>query len=370
MSASYRGARHGPGLFERDVLVEIREELKVLALLLAGERRGQRPRLSFGELAAKWLARISKRRVRPSYEAGHLKHLAALSEMCEGELTPGAIDTLFGVLARPHGHLAPASINKLRSTGRLVIRDAQANGEWTGPNPFDLVRRLREPRRLYSTLTLPEVRRVLAHLRPDRRRLVKTCLLVGLRPGEALGLKRADVDVKRKTLRVRRSHGRDQTKTGREREFPIPDELVPDLVEALAEAPGEWVFPKADGTRQREDTKLSRCIQAALVAAGVVVGYRYVCRRKGCGHEQLEEERLALAPPCPKCRMVLWCSPVPKPFRFYDLRHSAASLHAMAKCDPMVIRELLGHAPKNITEQTYIHLDEDYRRAELNKLKL
>jgi integrase len=345
-------------------LVIRREDLNQLVLDLLARPPGK----SFGELADAWFQRIAPTRVCPDNERRHLRHLAPLASLREGELTKGRIEELFGQLRAPAGKLSSATLNKVRGTGRLVIADAQGNGEWRGPNPFELVRRQREAKRLYVTLTLPEVALVLPHLRTDRRRLVKAILLVGMRPGEALGLKKEDVDLAGKLLRVRRSHGRNQTKTGKEREFPIPEELVQDLRDAIAESSGEYVFPKRDGTRQRKDTKLTRVIRAALVAAGLVTGYRYICRRKDCRYEETRQAK-EQAQDCPKCGFRLWVSPIPKALRFYDLRHSSATLHRKAGCDPLVIQEVLGHT-SNITDGTYTHLDEDYRRFEINKLKL
>jgi integrase len=345
------------------------EDLRQLALDLAGAialARAQPVGKTFGELAGEWLGRIV--RVCPKNEQRHVKHLRPLSHLREGQLTKGLIDELFGKLRVPVGHLSAASVNKLRGTGRLIIRDAQGNAEWHGLNPFELVRRFREPKRVYSTLTLLEVALVLPKLRPDRRRLAKTVLLVGLRPGEGLGLKKVDVDLERRMLKVRRSHGRSQTKTGKEREFPIPDGLVEDLRQAMEESPSEYVFPKPDGTRQREDTKLARMLRSALAAAGVVTGYRYICRRPGCRRVEVRPAK-ELEQDCPDCGFRFWCSPIPKALRFYDLRHSSSTLHRKAHCDPMVIQEMLGHT-MNLTDGTYTHLDEDYRRMELNKLKL
>lgn len=323
---------------------------------------------TFGELAAEWLGRISKRRVCPANEERHVRHMLRLANMREGDLTKAAIDNLFADLCAPRGPLCPSSINKLRSTGRLIIRDAQGNGLWGGLNPFDLVRRLRQPKRIYSTLTVAEVALVLPKLRPDRRRLSKTILLVGLRPGEAMGLRKVDVDLEARMLKVRRSHARNQTKTGKEREFPIPDDLVADLREAMAESPSELVFPKPDGTRMRADTKLARTLRTAMAAAGLVDGYRYHCRRKGCG--RVDQSREMIDPYCPACGMRMLRVAIPRHIRFYDLRHSSASLHRKAKCDPLVIQEMLGHSPGNTTDSTYTHLDEDYCRKEVNKLKL
>lgn len=346
---------------------ELAAEFRQLLLGLGYPGRAGTGR-TFGELAAAWLKRIEKRRVQPQNERGYVKHMAPLWNMREGELTKGAIDDLFGSLQSPAGPLGPATLNKVRSAGRLIIRDAMGNREWGGANPFDLVRRLREPRPIYNTLSIEEVTRVLACLREDRRRLAKTIIMVGIRPGEGLGLKKVDVDIEKRLMRVRRSHGRDQTKTGKEREFPIPDALIEDLREAINASPSEYVFPKADGTRQRSDTKLANILRTALKAANLVTGYRYHCRRSGC--EFVEELEAKVEISCPRCFMRLWCEPIPRALRFYDLRHSSATLHRKAKCDPLVIQEMMGHSPGNTTDGVYTHLDENYRREQLNKLDL
>lgn len=283
---------------------------------------------TFGELGQDWLSRVASQRVCPDNERRQMRHLAPLWGLREGELTKARIETLFGRLVRPVGKLGASTLNKLRSTGRLVIRDAQGNGLWRGPNPFDLVRRLRQPKLVHPTLTCAEVRRVLRCLAPPRRRLVKAMVLMGLRPGEALGLLRVDVRLGARTVLVRRSNGRAQTKTGRERELPIHRELVADLRAALRQGASAYVFPRADGQRSRESTHLSPILRRALEEAGV-----------------------------------------DKRMRFYDLRHTSATLHRQAGCDPLVVRELLGHASRSMTDD-YTHLDAKYRRAELSKLTL
>lgn len=345
-----------------------REDLRQLVL---GLTHGQvRAGKTFGELAKDWLRRVSKRRVCPKNEERHVRHMRALANMREGELTKGAIEDALGDLLSPNGPLGASTVNKLRSTGRLIIWDAQGNNEWRGLNPFDLVARLKQVRPVHATLTLLEVARVLPRLRVDRRRLAKTVLMVGLRPGEALGLMKVDVDLSQKMLKVRRSHGRNRTKTGKEREFPIPDELVADLRAAMTESQSGYVFPRADGSRQRADTKLAKILRTAIKAAGIVTGYRFLCRKYSCPFEGRVIRETSEEMPCPKCGKPMWFSGVPKHLRFYDLRHSSATLHRKAKCDPLVVREMMGHGSKNQTDDTYTHLDPDYQRIELNKLKL
>lgn len=342
------------------------EDLRQLAAEMAGQGRGA---ATFRELAAEWLAAVAARRVCPENERRHVRHLEPLAELGEGELTPGRIELVLGELIRPTGPLGPSSCNKLLSTGRLVIRHALGNGRWRGANPFELVRRIREPRRAYHVLSVGEAVRMLRHIRRDRRELAKTMLLVGLRPGEALGLQKVDVDLGRGLLHVRRSHGRAQTKTGRERLIVIPDELLPDLRRAIERHPrSPYIFPRPDGTRQRHDTKLTRVLRTALADAGLVVGYRYACRRRGCGHREERRER-EVDGRCPACGFLLWETPLPRPLRWYDLRHCCATLHRQAGCDALVIAEMLGHAV-GLTEGTYTHLDERTKRREVNRLKL
>ncbi len=293
---------------------------------------GGAKRWTFGELAEDWLRRVGKRRVCPENERRHVRHLSPLGRLREGTLTKAAIEELFGQLGQGTAEggrkLSASTLNKLRSTGRLVIRDAQGNGLWHGPNPFDLVRRARPTKSVHTTLTRREVQRVLRHLREDRRRLVKAMVLLGTRPGEALGMRREDVDLAAGVVVVRRSHGRAQTKTGRERVVPIHSELVADFRRVLR-GPSPYVFGRRDGGRRRGSAKrLTDILCEALAAAGI-------------------EKRM----------------------RFYDLRHTSATLYRKAGCDPLVVRLLLGHVSRSTTDD-YTHLDLTYQRRELQRLFL
>jgi integrase len=53
---------------------------------------------------------------------------------------------------------------------------------------------------------------------------------------------------------------------------------------------------------------------------------------------------------------------------FYDLRHTAATLHREAGADPLVIRLALGHANRNLTDDLYTHLSLAYQATELSRL--
>jgi integrase len=304
-----------------------------------------------------------------------VEHLRPLWGLTEGQLKSAAIKAhLWSLLEADDGRpaLSAATVNKVLGTARRIIREAQANDKWGGKNPFALVDRLKQVRPETRCLSLAEARALLPHLRGDRRRQVLTMLYLGLRPGELKALQKSDIDMKGRAVTVRRSNGRDSTKTGKVRHVPVPDALWPHLEAAIADSPEDCklVFPSDCGERQRADAKLSRALRAALGKAGVCDAWKYICRRQGCGYRKEAREQLNECGQCPRCGFTLWEEPVPPMVRFYDLRHSAATLHRESGSDPLAIQVALGHAAENLTDSVYTHLSMDYLRRELNKLKI
>jgi integrase len=327
---------------------------------------------TFRELADEWLRTEGARLVCPGNEVRHLNHMRPLWGLTEAELRPVRVKEVLASLLQPKGPLSAASVNKCRATGKRIIREAQINDRWAGTNPFDIVRRYKEQKPDHRVLSLSEARQLLPHLLPDKRREVLTMLYLGLRPGEWKALHKSDIDFRSGELVVHRSLGRDRTKTGKVRRVPIPDGLLPILEEAVSLAVGELVFGKPDGRMQRADAKLSRMLHGALVRAGIISSYHYRCSyhlAEGCGHTE-DRRELVAGLTCPKCGLKLWAEAVPPPVRYYDLRHSAATLHREAGCDPLVIQLALGHTPQSVTDSVYTHLSPDYVRKELNRLQI
>jgi integrase len=321
----------------------------------------------FRVLAQRWLETEGKRLVCPDNEARHIKHMKPLWKLREGELTPRRIkEAFFSLLRANGGRLSPATVNKLRSTGRRVVRDAQENGEWLSLNPFEVVRRQREEETPHLVLNLVQVPRVFIRLREDRRREAMFMLVFGCRPGELKGLRKQDIDRRNKTITFRRSNGRDSTKTGKVRVVPVPHGMWTLIREAIHASRCEYLFPKSGGEgRQRADTKLSRTLRTALARARIVTGYRYTCRRKGCGI--IQEDGTFDGRRCPKCGFKMWRWPLGIPMRWYELRHSAATLHEQAGCALPVIQRALGHSMRSTTRR-YLHPSDEYVRRELGKL--
>lgn len=324
----------------------------------------------FGELAHDWHASIKSLRVSPIHELILVGHLRPLFMEDEKSLTVAACrETLEGLLK---GGLSESTANKARGVGRHVIDYAIATKRWSGPNPFDLTRRFREPERKYQLLTMAEIVRVMAALPHERLGLFRVCLLTGMRPGEAFALQKEDVDFEKGTIFVHRSHDRDETKTGTERLIPLPAGCAGDLLEASLSTPSEVMFPGSDGELQRRDTKLTRILRTAMAKAGVgIESVTYKCRRRGCDakpetHEADKVEKLD----CMRCGMRLWPVPEVKPVRWYDLRHMCATFHHAAKADEVCVAKALGHSITGMTRSVYTHPTIDQMRVELSKWRL
>ena len=342
-----------------------------LALALAERMRApevERPML--GELADEWFQAIAPLRVCPAGEATLLTHLRPLFLDDEASLTVGAITELLEQLLR--AGYSPSTVNKVRGTGKRVVDHAAASKRWTGPNPFALSRRKREPERQYELLSLEELERVQRKLPSHRRQMFRVALHLGLRTGELLSLRREDVDFDLGTVRIHRSHGRDQTKTGRERTIPLHPACAGDLLEASLASSSDIIFAAEGGELQRQDTKLTRVLRTAMASAGVAItSVTYKCRRRGCeANDETHEEDAVRKLDCMRCEMRLWPVPEVRPVRWYDLRHIATTLHHQHRADEVCIARALGHAIKDTTRRIYTHVDMDEMRRELTKWRL
>lgn len=323
-----------------------------------------------GELAHEWHNSIKSLRVSPIHEKILIGHLTPLFLEDEATLTVGAVRELLEQLLA--AGYSPSTVNKVRGAGKHIVEFAMATKQWSGPNPFALARRIREPERDYVCLSLAELAAVIAALPPARVGLFRVCLLTGMRPGEVFALQKEDVDFGAGTIHIHRSHEREETKTGTERLIPIPPGCAGDLLEASLASPSELLFPGEDGELQRRDTKLTRILRTAMAKAGVgIVSVTYKCRRRGCEakpetHESNKVEKLD----CMRCGMRLWPVPEVKPIRWYDLRHMCATFHHAAKADEVCVAKALGHSITGMTRSVYTHPTMEQMRRELTKWRL
>ncbi len=171
-------------------------------------------------------------------------------------------------VAHVRGYLSRA-FNKARKMGR-----------WSGRNPIEDVDGVKIPKYVADYLRAEEIPAVIEALPPEWRALFATAILAGLRRGELFALRKCDVDLGSSLITVRRSHERDTPKGGEADTVPISSELAPFLRAAMEASPSELVFPASDGSMRSRDTDMPRVLRTAMARAGLVEGYRFVCRAK------------------------------------------------------------------------------------------
>jgi integrase len=150
--------------------------------------------------------------------------------------------------------------------------------------------------------------------------LVAFTALTGLRQGEVFALRRSDLDLANRIVRVERSSrvgAFTQTKSGRKRVVHltvVAVELVAEQLASRESGPLDLVFPSPTGAMWRKDNFMARIFRPAVRRA--------------------ELDGLT----------------------FHDLRHTYASLMVAAGASPHVIAEQLGHRDARLVLQRYGHL--------------
>lgn len=254
--------------------------------------------------------------------------LPAIGHLFAGEILP--MDFQSHVQRWIRAGLKPRTVNKIRSIAKTIVNDAIANRRWPlVANPFSLVRPQRVPREIWPTLCADDARRLIENTFGRRRTMWALAIYLGLRRGELFALQRADFDMRRRSVVVRRSHDRETTKSGVARLLPCTDELWAIVEPYLALSSSGFVFPGRADRRINRDYKLPRRLREDLRRAGVEA---------------------------------------PEGFRAHDLRHTFATLATEAGVAPDAIRLTLGHAG-GVTA-SYQHISLAAHRRELSKLTL
>ncbi len=68
--------------------------------------------------------------------------------------------------------------------------------------------------------------------------------------------------------------------------------------------------------------------------------------------------------------MKLWAKPKVRLVRFHDLRHTTATLLLRAGVPLVAVQKVLRHEDPKLTAETYGHLEHDFLRAEIDRLKV
>lgn len=301
---------------------------------------------------ATWLGALPVRRVTGARFAQYFAEIAE-------------IDTVRG---KPP---ATKSINRLRALFSTVFELAKEHGFWIGPNPIHDTKARPEVKASFDILEAHEVGPTLGACDPYWTGCLAVGIFAALRKGEIFGLEKRDVDLARRILMVRRSHGRDTTKGGTHAAVPIHEALVPYLEEWL-QTPGGMLFPSHDGKRRSHHVNLPRILRIAMVRAGFIDRWEYVCRRSGCSfRDELPQAEATEKRDCPECGFRLWATPRARNIRWHEgTRHTLASHALMSGASLQGVQKILRHQSPQLTIQTYGHLSAGFLGAEVNRMNL
>ena len=321
-----------------------KEVAERLATILDEQRQGtfiMPDQETVSEYMWRWLEHAKQNRLRRStyvsYESIVRVHIVpALGRLRLQQLQPMQVQAFLDALCAQR--LAPATVLRIYAVLRRALGQAYRWG-LVARNVADQVEPPRGKAERMQALTPDQAADLLRAVRGDRMEAYYTvALTLGLRRGEGLGLRWEDVDFLAGRLRVERSLQRlegklqvQEVKTDASRRtIRLPASLVKALHahrlrqleerEGAAHAGGQWqdsgfVFTSSIGTPY-EPRNIGRHLAGVLARAGL-----------------------------PRVRV-------------HDMRHTAVSLMYAQGIPLEVISEIVGHADKRITSNTYLHVFE------------
>lgn len=294
----------------RDLLRDV--QLKT-ALVKSGLRdihaSRQGAQLEFGTWAQEFLdgpAKALSPSAQRHYEALIRLHLGPIL----GTVKLANIDALMvqDLTTALHRGRSAVMVNRNLSLLKTLLRRARDAGYLSRVPKIARLKEVPErPRRAYADR---EVRAILKHTTGDLRLMVQMALGTGIRRGALLRLLWADVDLRRRTVRVEKGKG------GKTRTIPLPQALVATLRAQKKAAGGDRVFRWTDFPE--------RPWRAALKAAGL-------------------------------------------PLTFHELRHTYTTRLLQEGVDVRTVRDLVGHT-SIVTTERYTHASVDRGRAGVDRL--
>jgi integrase len=308
---------------------------------------GAKP-MTVGQFLDVWLDRIAKPRIRAQtykgYEVNvrvHLKPAIGRIELAKLQ----AADVQDMIDQKVKEGLAPKSIRYMHGILRNALNRA-IRWEYIQRNPAAHVDGPRVEQQEIQPFTREEAQRFLRAIKGDRLEALYTvALTMGLRQGEALGLRWSDVDldmgyirINRQLQRVNHKYELVEPKTARSRRhLAVPQVIIGALRDHKARQDAE-----RDVARRRwHDTNLVFCRPDGYPLSGSVVTHRF--------QELLEAAGLSRR-------------------RFHDLRHSCATLLLAQGVSPRVVMDVLGHSQISLTMNTYAHVLPELRRDAADRM--
>ncbi len=268
---------------ERIGLTRAQAEEELRRLIAETQVRAQvGERLSVEEVGRRYVEHAQRRGRKKStcasVESAVRVHLAPFfGERGMDTIEPEDVIDLVALLER--SGRAPATVRRIIATlsGLFVFAKAPYR-RWATVNPCEGIDlpALREPTEI-RYLTLPQVDRLLAHIRPGPfahldRAIFTTAVMTGLRKGELVALRWRDVDWEARRIRVRRSYTYGEFGTPKSkrssRSVPMTAELATELRrvwnQTIWRDDDDLVFAHPDHGGVLPKANISRRLSAAL----------------------------------------------------------------------------------------------------------
>ncbi len=317
---------------------------KAVKSKLAAMARPPRPTDALEGWLAVWLSQLRvKERTRDGYSTIIDRHIVPIiGHVPIGELTATDIRSwMAGLEAEFHPRTVGHAHAVLRAALNRAVRDRMIDFNVATAVDAPLV-----PRRAYTVWSTDQQRTFLGAVAADPlEALYRLALTTGMRQGELLGLRWADVNLDSGTLtvnqvlvRMARTFSFTEPKTPQSRRtIPLASRMVASLRRRKAQQAANRL-PQAKVWTDRD--------LVFTLDGGMPLPNWWVTG---------EFQRRAAEAGLPKVR-------------FHDLRHMAASHLIESGADLAVVREILGHSTITTTVNIYGHLTERHKRSAMARL--
>ena len=294
---------------------------------LNDQRYGMLPKndtITFGEFISNYMENVAKHTLRAKTMEANLSlirsHIVPTIGMIKlVHLRPDHLQTLYS--KKLESGLSKRTVQYVHSIIHKILHQALLWG-LVVRNVADLVKAPRPTRGKYTVLTPEQVHTFLNVVRSHRYYLIYVLAIYGgFREGEILAISKEDCDLHRGTITV--NHTLSVIKGGLQITEPkteksrrtviLPRTALAALKEHLNERGGGLIFTTSTD-RPISPRNLVRHFKSALKIAGLA------------------------------------------DMRFYDLRHTSASLLLAAGTNPKIVQERLGHSQIHLTLDTYSHV--------------
>lgn len=343
VTLGYRNGKRARKAIYGTTRKEVAEKLKVIlrdqqqGLPVAVERQ------TVAQFLTRWLDDVVKPTTRPKTHASYAQlvrlYIApALGRHQLATLEPQHVQALLN--AKLQDGLSPRTVLHIRAVLRRALGQALKWG-LVRRNVATLIDPPRAHRVEIRPLTPEQGRALLEAARGDRlEALYRVALSLGLRLGEALGLRWVDIDLEAGTLRVaqalQRVGGRlsftEPKSAQSRRRLPLPEALARALTVHRARQRAERL--RAGAAWHEHGLVFASTVGTPLEPRNVTRSFKALLTRAGLPD-----------------------------VRFHDLRHSCASLLAAQGHHPRLIMETLGHSQISLTMNTYAHVFPEAQRA-------